>query len=154
LNRFIAKLAERSLPFFIVLKDSTKMEWGPEQQRTFKDLKLYLHHLPTLSSLEQGQPLILYVSATHLAVYRVLVVEKEVIKDIKTTKQQFSVYFVSEVLTGSKKYYSEMEKICYAVVTSAKKLRHFFETHIVKVLTNQPLHDIFGNRDSFVRINK
>jgi polyhydroxyalkanoate synthesis regulator phasin len=30
LNRFIAKLAERSLPFFTVLQGSTKVEWGPE----------------------------------------------------------------------------------------------------------------------------
>jgi hypothetical protein len=30
LNRFIAKLAERSLPFFTVIRGSTRMEWGPE----------------------------------------------------------------------------------------------------------------------------
>jgi hypothetical protein len=30
LNRFITKLAERSLPFFSVLLGSTKVEWGPE----------------------------------------------------------------------------------------------------------------------------
>jgi ribonuclease HI len=64
------------------------------------------------------------------------------------------MYFVSEVLTGSKKHYSEMEKICYAVVMSAKKLRHYFEAHIIKVLANQLLNDIFGNRDSFGRISK
>ena len=29
LNRFIAKLAERSLPFFRVLRGSAKVEWGP-----------------------------------------------------------------------------------------------------------------------------
>jgi hypothetical protein len=30
LNRFIAKLAERSLPFFSVLRGSAKVEWGPK----------------------------------------------------------------------------------------------------------------------------
>jgi hypothetical protein len=39
LNRFIAKLAERSLPFFSVLRGSAKVEWGPEKQRAFDDLK-------------------------------------------------------------------------------------------------------------------
>jgi hypothetical protein len=58
LNRFIAKLAERSLPFFTILRSSAKVEWGSEQQNTFKNLKLYLQQLPTLSSPEQGQPLI------------------------------------------------------------------------------------------------
>jgi hypothetical protein len=69
-------------------------------------------------------------------------------------KQQYVVYFVSEVLIGFTKYYSEMEKICYTVVMSVKKLRHYFEAHTIKVLTNQPLNDIFGNRDSSGRINK
>jgi hypothetical protein len=37
---------------------------------------------------------------------------------------------------------------------SSRKLRHYFEAHTIKVLTNQPLNDIFGNRDSFGRISK
>jgi hypothetical protein len=82
------------------------------------------------------------------------VVEKEIVGNGKTTKQQFPVYFVSEVLTGSKRFYSEMEKICYAVVMSAHKLRHYFEAHTIKVLTNQPLNDIFGNSDNSERISK
>jgi hypothetical protein len=36
--------------------------------------------------------------------------------------QQVPIYFVFESLIGSKIYYSEMEKICYAVVMSARKL--------------------------------
>jgi hypothetical protein len=57
------------------------------------------------------------------------VVEKEIWNKDKTVKQQFPVYFVSEVLTGSKKFYSEIEKICYAVIMSSRKLRHYFEEH-------------------------
>jgi hypothetical protein len=45
LNRFIAKLVERSLPFFTVLG---------AQQEAYEDLKSYLQLLPTLSSPEQG----------------------------------------------------------------------------------------------------
>jgi hypothetical protein len=64
------------------------------------------------------------------------------------------VYFILEVLTGSKKFYSEMEKFCYIVVMSARKLRHYFETHTIKVLTNQSLNEIFGNRDTSERTSK
>jgi hypothetical protein len=110
--------------------------------------------LPTLTSPEQGQPLILYIFATHSAVSRALVVKKEIKKNDKIVKQQFPVYFVLEVLTGSKKFYSKMEKICYVVIMSLRKLRHYFEAHIIKVLTNQPLNDIFSNRDSSRRISK
>jgi hypothetical protein len=51
-------------------------------------------------------------------------------------------------------YYSEVKKICYAVVMCSRKLRHYFEAHAIRVLTNHPLHDIFGNRDSSRRIGK
>jgi hypothetical protein len=88
LNRFIAKLAERSLPFFSVLRGSAKVEWGPEQQKAFDDLRQYLQHLPTLSSPEQGQPLILYVFATHSVVSGALVIEKEIEQMGNTAKQQ------------------------------------------------------------------
>jgi hypothetical protein len=36
----------------------------------------------------------------------------------------------------------------------SRKLWHYFEDHHTRVLTNQPLHDIFRNRDSFRRIGK
>jgi hypothetical protein len=81
-------------------------------------------------------------------------VEKEIVTNGKAAKQQFPVYFVSEVLTGSKRFYSEIEKICYAIVMSARKLRHYFEAHTIKFLTNQPLNDIFSNRNSSRRISK
>jgi hypothetical protein len=61
---------------------------------------------------------------------------------------------MSEVLTGSKRFYSEMEKICYTVIMSARKLQYYFKAHTIKVLTNQPLNDIFNNRDSSGRISK
>jgi hypothetical protein len=131
------------------------VEWGAVQQKAFDDLKLYLQHLPTLSSLEQGQPLILYVSATHTVVRGALVVEKEAAQGAgAAAKYQHPVYFVSEVLAKSKKYYSEIEKICYAVVMCSRKLWHYFETHTIRVLMNQSLHNIFGNRDSSGCIKK
>jgi hypothetical protein len=120
------KLAERSLPFFTILRGSANIEWGVQQQKAFNDLKSYLEHLPTLSSPEQGQPLILYVS----------------------------VYFISEAHTGSKRFYSEMEKICCVVIMSARKLQHYFEAHTIRIPTSQPLNDIFRNRDSSGRISK
>jgi hypothetical protein len=36
----------------------------------------------------------------------------------------------------------------------SRKLRHYFEAHHIRVLANQPLHDIFRNRDNSKRIGK
>lgn len=35
-----------------------------------------------------------------------------------------------------------------------RKLRHYFESHIVKRLTNQPLNDVFRNRNASGRVGK
>jgi hypothetical protein len=74
----MSKLAKLSLPFFTVLRGSSNFEWGPEHQNAFDDLKEYIQQLPTLSSTDPGQPLILYVSTSHTTLSRALVQEKEI----------------------------------------------------------------------------
>jgi hypothetical protein len=96
----------------------------------------------------------LYISAMHSAVSGAPVIEKEIMQNGKTTKQQFTMYFISEVLTGSKRFYSEIEKNCYAVIMSVCKFRHYLKAHTIKIPTSQPLNDIFRNRDSPERISK
>jgi hypothetical protein len=64
------------------------------------------------------------------------------------------VYFASEALSGSKIFYSELEKIAYAIIMAARKLRHYFEGHRIRVIINQPLSDLFANRDASTRIIK
>jgi hypothetical protein len=72
--------------------------------------------------------------------------------DGKKGKYQSLVYFVLEAFSGSKLLYSELEKIAYAVVMATRKLRHYFEAHKVTVLTDQPLNDIFINKEASSRI--
>jgi hypothetical protein len=57
LNRFISRSAERNLPFFEVLKSAEVFEWGPIEQKAFKDLKQYLILLTTLTPPSSGAPL-------------------------------------------------------------------------------------------------
>jgi ribonuclease HI len=47
-----------------------------------------------------------------------------------------------------------LEKIAYAVVMAARKLRHYFEGHRIRVITNQPLNDLFANKEASTRIIK
>jgi hypothetical protein len=68
--------------------------------------------------------------------------------------KQIPVYFASEALSGSKFFYSELEKIAYAVVMAVRKPRHYFEDHRIKVITNQPLNDLFTNKEASSRIIK
>jgi hypothetical protein len=68
--------------------------------------------------------------------------------------KQIMVYFASEALSRSKLFYSELEKIAYAVVMAARKLRRYFEGHRIRVIMNQPLNDLFTNKEASTRIIK
>jgi hypothetical protein len=86
---------------------------GQNNRKLSMHLKIYhIQKLPTLAS-PPDQPLILYVSATHTLVSGTLVEEREIYKEGRKLSHQVPIYFISEALVGSKKYYSEMEKICY-----------------------------------------
>ena len=54
LNKFISWSAEKSLPFFKVLKGTENFRWGPEQDKAFEDLKKYLENLTVMTSPSPG----------------------------------------------------------------------------------------------------
>jgi hypothetical protein len=70
------------------------------------------------------------------------------------SKKQAPVYFVSEVLSLSKKTYTELEKVLYAVLMASRKLRHYFQAYRIIVPSSQPLKDIMRNREATRRIGK
>jgi ribonuclease HI len=69
-------------------------------------------------------------------------------------KKQAPVYFVSEVLSLSKKNYTELEKVLYAVLMASRKLRHYFQAYHIIVPSSQPLKDIMRNMEATRRIGK
>jgi hypothetical protein len=115
LNRFISRSTERNLPFFEVLKSAEVFQWGPIHQKPFKELKQYLIQLTTLTPPLLGASLLLYVAASHAAVSAALVQERQ----DDQAKKQVPVYFISEVLSPSKRNYTELEKVLYAVLMAS-----------------------------------
>jgi hypothetical protein len=150
LNWFISKAAERSLPFFKVLRTNSVFQWGAEQQQAFEDLKKYLEEAVVMTKPSPKAELLLYIAATDTAVSAVLVEERKEADALK----KFPIYYVSEALSGSKLFYSEMEKMAYAVVMAKRKLRHYFQSHNVSVPTAFPLRDMFENKESTGRMGK
>jgi hypothetical protein len=102
LNRFISRSTERNLPFFEILKSAEVFQWGPTQQKAFEEMKQYLIDITTLTPPSSGTPLLLYVVVSHTAVSAALVQEKQ----DGHIKKQAPIYFVSEVLSPSKKNYT------------------------------------------------
>jgi hypothetical protein len=102
------------------------------------------------SNPSSGTPLLLYVAASHAAVSATLVQEKQ----DGQIKKQASVYFVSEALSPSKKNYTELEKVLYAVLMASRKLRHHFQAYHIIVPSSQSLKDIMRNREATGRVEK
>jgi hypothetical protein len=49
---------------------------------------------------------------------------------------QRPIYFISEVLSETKIRYPQIQKLLYAVILTRRKLRHYFESHPVTVVSS------------------
>jgi hypothetical protein len=58
------------------------------------------------------------------------------------------------VLSETKAWYTQIQKLLYAVVLARRKLQHYFEAHPVTVVSSFPLGEIIRNPDAVGRIAK
>ncbi|XP_023882112.2 uncharacterized protein LOC111994457 [Quercus suber] len=135
LNRFVSRATNKCLPFFRTLKKS--FEWTVECQQAFEELKAYLSSLPLLSPSQLGEELFLYLAISLAAVSAALVRGEE--------RVQKPVYYTRWVLRDAKERYPPMEKLAFALVTAARKLKPYFQAHTVVVLTDKPLRQAISN---------
>ncbi|KAJ1691406.1 hypothetical protein LUZ63_015561 [Rhynchospora breviuscula] len=68
--------------------------------------------------------------------------------------KQKPVYFVSWVLRDVEIRYTPVEKAAFAVMIASRKLRPYFQTHPIKVLTDLPLRKALGQLDVAGRLLK
>ena len=87
-----------------------------------------------------------YITVTNRVVRTTIVIEREEV--MHTYKVQCPVYFINKVLNKSKARYPQVQKLLYAILITSKKLRHYFETYQVAVVTEYPLGDICRNKEA------
>ncbi|GKV24654.1 hypothetical protein SLEP1_g34238 [Rubroshorea leprosula] len=134
LHRFIARSAERCLPFFKALREPKNFQWTDKCQRAFDKLKQYLASAPLLSKPVERESLYLYLRVIEEAVSSVLLREEN--------KNQKPIYYVSKVLQGAEQNYPLAEKAVFALVYTARKLRAYFQSNQIIVYINLPLRKI------------
>ena len=67
---------------------------------------------------------------------------------------QKPIYFISEVLQGPEVRYQALERAALAVVFSARRLRHYFQSFTVLVMTDLPIQKVLKKPDEAGRMVK
>ena len=83
-----------------------------------------------LTALELGEDLFMYLSVSKHAMSVVLLRDRGV---------QQPVYYISKTQVDAETRYLPLEKLVLALVHATRKLPHYFQAHIVYVLTKYPL---------------
>ena len=96
-----------------------------------KGLKIYLSIAPILSAPNEEDDLFLYLAVSDVVVSGVLV--REVGGRLK------SMFYTRKMLLDAEMRYNTMENIVLALVTVKKKLRHYFESQTIVMMTNYPI---------------
>ena len=129
-------------PFFKVLRKV--FEWIDECQRAFEDLKAYLTMALLLSPSVVGEELYLYLAVTPHTVSSALIREED--------KVQRPVYYMSKALRGAEGRYPQMEKLAFALITASRKLRHYFQAHVINVMTDHQLKKVMNRLEATGRL--
>jgi len=139
LSRFVSTGGDKGHPYFQCLKRNNRFMWTEECETTFLKLKEYLATPPVLCKPRAGEPLCLYFAVTEWAISFVLVQEQEQV--------QRPIYFVSKALQGPETRYQSLEKAALTVVFSVRRLRHYFHSFTVVVMTDLPIQKVLQKLD-------
>ncbi|KAI3769900.1 hypothetical protein L6452_01014 [Arctium lappa] len=101
---------------------------------------------PFISKPEKGEALQIYLAVSTNSVSAVLIRE--------TDGRQLPIYYVSKTLLDAETRYSSIEKLLLSLVMAAKKLRHYFESHPIIVVTNFPLKSVLRKPELTGRLAK
>ncbi|KAI5348967.1 hypothetical protein L3X38_001854 [Prunus dulcis] len=127
LTRFISKATDRCAPFFKALKSTKRnITWTAECDTAFSELKEYMGRAPLLSTPEHGDILVIYLSVSVSAVSSVLIRSKD--------NAEHPVHYVSKALQDAEVRYPDIEKLAFALVVSARRLRPYFQAHTIHAI--------------------
>ncbi|KAK3010215.1 hypothetical protein RJ639_012479 [Escallonia herrerae] len=140
----MARSAERCSPFFKAIRKAKNFVWTDDCQRSFEELKTHLSSPPLLSKPFPGEDLLIYLSVTEVAVSTVLIIEEDGV--------QKPIYYVSKVLQDVETRYPKIDKIALALIISARRLRPYFQSHTIVILTDQPLRKVLVSPEASGRL--
>ena len=67
-------------------------------------------------------------------------------------KVQKTVYYTSKALRGAEGRYLLIEKLAFALITASRKLRHYFQAHVINVMTDHLLKKAMNKLEAAGRL--
>ena len=131
LSKFISRLSDKSHAFFRTLNNPKDFQWTEECESALHEIKAYLTTSPLLSKPLLGEVLLLYLAVLEHAVSAVLI--------RKEGSKHLPIYYVSKALLDAESRYSHLEKLALALIVAARKLRPYFQAHLIVVVTSFPI---------------
>ena len=89
---------------------------------------------------KSGKELFFYLAVSLVVVSIALVREED--------KVQKPVYFTSWALRDAEESYPPIEKLAFTLITTARKLKSYFQAHTVTVLTDKPLQRVMSSPEA------
>ena len=140
----MSKSSDKCQPFFQVLKKV--FHWDAHYEEAFTTLKAYLSSPPILVSPSEGELLTLYLAIFDFSTSTALVKERD--------RVQLPVYYCSRALRGAEERYPKMEKLVLALVTTARRLRPYFQAHTIEIPIKHPMKQILHKLKTSGRLVK
>ncbi|XP_060211718.1 uncharacterized protein LOC132639276 [Lycium barbarum] len=110
------------------MKKCAPFEWDQACANAFESIKSYSMKPPVLADPVTGKPLILYISAQERSVGALLAQEN-------SEGNENALYYLSRMMTPNELKYSPIEKLCLALVFSIQKMKHYFQAHVVRLIS-------------------
>ena len=101
---------------------------------------------PIMVSPTEGELLTLYLAVSDFSTSVVLIKDKD--------RVQHPVYYCSRALRGVEERYPRIEKLILALVTTARKLRPYFQAHTIEVPTEYPMKQVLHKPETSGRLMK
>ena len=138
-------MADKTKPIIKLLKKSTKFVWDDTCEQNFNTLKQLLTTPPVLAKPDLNLPLVMYIAASTNAVSSALVQEKD--------NNQQPIYFTSHILQDPETQYQMVEKVALAIITTARQLHPYFQSHTIIIRTDHPIQKILQKPDLAGRLS-
>jgi hypothetical protein len=144
-RKFISQFSKIAKPLNDLLKKDQSWKWGPEQLRSFQQLKDTLVKEPVLQYPDFTKPFILTTDASGFAVGAILSQGK--------IGQDKPIAFASRTLNQAEQNYSTIEKELTAIVWACKHFRPYLLGRTFTIVTDhKPLTWMFSVKDPSSRL--